>query len=320
MGISPIFEPMNTKKIYLTSALIGLLSAGLVLGLYSFVKSPETVTKEQNDAYREVITNNYRIYSIPLPEKLEFAGERVPLEITDVAERMDREMLVNTFWHSNTFLSIKRANRWFPVIEPILASNGVPDDFKYLALIESGFMNVVSPAGAVGYWQFIEETGKSYGLEINSEVDERYNVEKATQAACQYLKQAYDKYGSWSLAAASYNSGMFGPQKQIERQGEKNYYDLLLNDETSRYVFRILAMKEIMNNANQYGFVMRPADMYAPLKFENIQVDGQNIDLVKLAKDNGVNYKEMKIYNPWLRDNTLANKNKKSYTIKIPKK
>lgn len=311
---------MNTKKIYWLFALLGIAVAGAVLALYSFVHNSDSVTEEQNDAYREVIAEKYRIYSIPLPEKMEFAGENVPLEITDVAERMDREMLVNTFWHSNTFLSIKRANRWFPVIEPILASNGVPDDFKYLALIESGFTNVVSPAGAAGFWQFIEETGKSYGLEINSEVDERYNVEKATQAACQYLKQAYSKYGSWALAAASYNSGMFGPQKQIERQRESAYWDLLLNEETSRYVFRILAMKEVMNNADQYGFVMRPSDMYAPYHFDNIQVDGQNIDLVQLAKDNGVNYKEMKIYNPWLRDNTLANKGKKTYTIKIPKK
>jgi membrane-bound lytic murein transglycosylase D len=311
---------MNPKKVYLTSAAVGIISACLVLLLYSFIEHSDKATKEQNDAYREHIASNYKIYSIPLPEKMEFAGERVPLEITDVAERMDREMLVNTFWHSNTFLSLKRANRWFPVIEPILASNGVPDDFKYLALIESGFMNVVSPAGAAGYWQFIEETGKSYGLEINSEVDERYNVEKATQAACQYLNQAYKRYGSWSLAAASYNSGMVGPQRQIDRQGEGSYYDLLLNEETSRYVFRIIAMKEIMNNAHQYGFVMRPSDMYAPFKFDTIQVDGQDVDLVKLAKENSVTYKELKIYNPWLRDNVLKNKSKKTYTIKIPKK
>lgn len=311
---------MDSRKVFWWSVSSGLLGAVVFMLLFSFAEKAKNTEQQKNEAFRQVINENYRNYSFPLPEKIEFCGESVPLDIPDVSERMDRELLVNTFWHSNTFLSIKRANRWFPIIEPILASNGVPDDFKYLALIESGFANVVSPAGAAGFWQFLAETGKGYGLEINEEVDERYHVEKATHAACQYLRQAYEKYGNWILAAAAYNSGMYGPQKQIERQKENSYWDLLLNEETSRYVFRMVVMKEILNHADRYGFVIRPSDLYEPYEYTTIQVSDQNIDLVELAKMNGVNYKELKLFNPWLRDNTLKNKGKRLYSIKIPKK
>lgn len=308
---------MNVKRIYLISALVGMLSAVIVVISFSFI-TKKNPGQAENDAYREVITEKYRIFSLPIPEKLDFAGEVVPLNQPDVREKLDRELLINTYWHSNSLLSIKRAHRWFPVIEPILAENNIPEDFKYLALIESGFVNVVSPAGATGFWQFIDETGKSYGLEINDQVDERYNVEKSTLAACHYLQDAYDQYGSWTLAAASYNMGIGGPRKQIERQKQNSYYDLMLNDETSRYVFRILAMKEIINHADQYGFVIRPADLYEPLQFKVVTVDSTISNIADFAIGFGVTYKNLKLHNPWLRDNILRNKDKKSYEIKIP--
>ncbi len=310
---------MNSKKLYAFSALIGLGSAALAVLLFSFMQKGKP-TAEENKHYSEQISSNYRIYSLPLPEKLDFAGEEVPMDQWDVRERLDRELLVNTYWHSNTLLCIKRARRWFPIIEPILKANGVPDDFKYLALIESGLTNVISPAGATGYWQFIDETGKGYGLEINDQIDERYHVEKSTQAACHYLIDAYDKYGSWAMAAASYNMGIGGPIRQMERQNETTYWELLLNEETGRYVYRILAMKEILNNADKYGFVIRPSDLYEPLEAKSITIDSSITDLATFANSFNISYKELKLYNPWLRQNYLKNKEKKSYEIKLPAK
>lgn len=308
---------MNSKKIYFISAGIGMMSALLVLVLFGFIKKDEP-TREQNEQYTQQITERYKVFSLPLPEQLDFAGEQVPLELQDVREKFDRELLVNTYWQSNTLLCIKRAHRWFPVIEPILSANQIPDDFKYLALIESAYTQAVSPAGAVGFWQFIDPTARNYGLEINDEVDERYHIEKSTQAACNYLNEAYKKYGSWSLAAASYNMGMAGPSKQIDRQGQSTYWNLLLNEETGRYVYRIVAMKHIINNADQYGFVIRPADLYEPLKFKTVTVNYPIDDLAMFAKEHSITYKDLKIYNPWLRENFLKNKNRKSYEIKIP--
>jgi membrane-bound lytic murein transglycosylase D len=307
---------MKTSKLVLIAAGTGIASALLVIVFYSFI-SKQKPSKEENDHYSQVISEKYRIYSLPLPEKLDFAGEEVPLDQWDVREKLDREILVNTYWHSNTLLCIKRASRWFPVIEPILQANGVPDDFKYLALIESGLTNAVSPAGASGYWQFLESTGKEYGLEITDEVDERYHVEKSTQAACHYLVDAYDKTGSWALAAAGYNMGQAGPGRQMDRQQEKTYWDLLLNDETARYVYRILAMKEILNNANQYGFVVRPADLYEPVDSHVITIDSTISDLATFAKSQGITYKQLKLMNPWMRQNYLRNKSKKTYEIRI---
>ena len=308
---------MNAKRMYLISGILGLSAGALVVLLNSFINNGKP-TKEENEHYQKQITEKYRIFSLPLPEKLEFAGEAVPMDQMDVRERLDRELLVNTYWHSNTLLCIKRAARWLPVVEPILQANGVPEDFKYLAVIESGFTNVVSPAGASGFWQFIEPTGKEFNLEINDQVDERYHVEKATQAACNYLKQAYAKYGSWAMAAASYNMGIGGPIRQMERQQQNAYWDLLLNDETGRYVYRILAMKYIMNNADQYGFVIRPSDLYEPFQYTTVTVDSSITDLATFAKQFNVSYKALKLLNPWLRQNYLKNKERKSYGIKIP--
>ena len=252
------------------------------------------------------------------PTEIDFAGEKTPLNVADVRERLDRELLVNANLHATTQIIIKRANRAFSVIEPILKKNGVPDDFKYLAVIESGLVNAVSPAGARGVWQFMPETGKEFGMEINDEVDERYHLEKATEAACRYLINAKNKFGSWTLAAASYNGGMGGVNKQITFQGVDNYYDLLLTEETSRYVFRILALKQIMEYPHKYGFNLQPDDSYPTLPVKKVAVNGKVEDLAVFAKEQGINYKILKIHNPWLRDRKLTNSAGKTYTLEIP--
>lgn len=252
------------------------------------------------------------------PSKIDFAGENAPLNIADVRERLDRELLVNANLDATTLLIIKRANRAFPVIEPILKKYGVPDDFKYLAVIESGLVNVVSPAGARGVWQFMPDTGKERGLEINDVVDERYHLVKSTEAACKYLISAYAKFGSWTLAAASYNGGFGGVNKQITFQGVNNYYDLLLTDETARYVFRILALKEIMQHPAQYNFNVLPSELYKPIPVKKVEVTTTVPDLAVFAKEQGINYKVLKIHNPWLRDRKLTVVAGKSYTLEIP--
>lgn len=252
------------------------------------------------------------------PVEIDFAGEKAPLHIADVHERFDRELLVNANLDATTKIIIKRANRAFPVIEPILRKNGVPDDFKYLAVIESGLVNVVSPAGARGVWQFMPDTGKERGLEINDLVDERYHLQKSTEAACTYLLSAYKKFGSWTLAAASYNGGVNGVNKQITLQGVTNYYDLLLTDETARYVFRILALKEIMQHPVQYNFAMQPDELYPILPVKTIQVTASIPDLAVFAKEQGINYKILKIHNPWLRDRKLDVAPGKAYIFEIP--
>ncbi len=253
-----------------------------------------------------------------VPDSIDFAGERTPLKITDVKERFERELIVNANLDATTLLIIKRANRAFPIIEPILKKNGVPDDFKYLAVIESGLVNAVSPAGARGVWQFMPETAKEKGMEVNDVVDERYHLQKSTEAACKYLLDAKARFGNWTLAAASYNGGMNGVNKQIEMQKVTNYYDLLLTEETSRYVFRILALKEIMKNPDKYGFNLLPVELYQNLPSKIISVDSTITDLAGFAQSQGINYKILKIHNPWLRDKKLLNPNRKRYEIEIP--
>lgn len=252
------------------------------------------------------------------PVSIDFAGESTPLQITDVRERLDRELLINANLDATTLLIIKRANRAFPIIEPILKKYGVPDDFKYLAVIESGLVNAVSPAGARGVWQFMPLTAKEKGMEVNEMVDERYHLDKSTEAACKYLLEAKAKFGNWTLAAASYNGGMTGVTKQIEMQQVDSYYDLLLNDETSRYVFRILALKEIMKDPVKFGFTVDVSEMYVNLPSKIITIDTSISNLASFAKAQGINYKILKIHNPWLRDKKLLNQNKKTYEIEIP--
>lgn len=252
------------------------------------------------------------------PTAVDFAGESTPLNIPDVNERFDRELLVNANLHASTILILKRANRAFPIIEPILKKNGVPDDFKYLAVIESALINAVSGSGAKGVWQFMPETAKEKGMEVNDCVDERYHLEKSTEAACKYLLSAKEKFGSWTLAAASYNGGMTGVNKQIEIQKVNNYYDLLLNDETSRYVFRILALKEIMKNPEKFGFEIPKQELYELFPTRIIEVDSTITNLADFAIAQGINYKILKLYNPWLRDSKLENKTGKKYSIQLP--
>lgn len=253
-----------------------------------------------------------------IPTEMDFASEKVPLNGYEIQERVDRELLINTHLHSSTILILKRANKVFPIIEPILLKYQVPDDFKYLSVIESALVNAVSSAGARGIWQFMPETAKEKGMEVSESVDERYHLEKSTEAACKYLVAAKEKFGSWTLAAASYNGGMAGITKQIEFQQETNYYDLLLNDETSRYVFRILALKTIMKNPEKYGFNLDPKLLYNNIKTRQIQIDSSVSNLAIFAKSQGINYKILKYHNPWLRDKKLDNPSRKQYYIQIP--
>lgn len=267
------------------------------------------------------ITNthkNYKVKALQLPNNLNLAGERVPIEIEDVKERMDRELLVNTYWQSNGLLLLKRAHKYFPILEPLLKKYGIPDDFKYLALAESGFIDETSTAGAAGIWHFMKKTGKEYGLEINKNVDERYHIEKSTKVAAAYLKKAKERFGSWTLAAAAYNAGNYGIAKRLETQQVTSYYDALLPDETERYVFRILALKEVISNPKKYGFVFDENDLYTLEKTKEIRVDSAITNIASFAKNFGLNYKELKKHNPWLRENHLNNKSKKNYLIKIP--
>ena len=265
-----------------------------------------------------VVSNDTKYSPVGYSLKMDFAGEEVPTFMADVQERLDKEMITNMNYHTNTTLVIKRANKVFPVIEPILAKYGVPDDFKYLAVIESSLVNAVSPAGARGVWQFMPATAKEKGMEVSDEVDERYHLEKSTEAACKYLLSAKEKFGSWTLAAASYNGGMNGITKKMEEQGVDNYYDLLLTEETSRYVFRILALKEIMSKSERYGFKIPNEALYYPIPTKKIMIDTTITDLAKFAKTQGVNYKILKIHNPWLRDKKLTVTTGKKYEIEIP--
>ena len=273
-----------------------------------------------DENFEKKLVNDYNVYALPLPESMEFAGETVPLKNPDIRERMDRELLVNTYWQSNGLLLFKRANKYFPLIEPLLKKYGLPDDFKYLAVAESGLEYTSSPAGASGIWHFMKGTGVEYGLEINDYVDERYNLEKATMVAAEYLKAAKGKFGTWTMAAASYNAGVGGMNKQINRQKETSYYDLLLNDETSRYVFRILALKEIMTHPQQYGFNFREKDLYTNIPTFKVKVDTPIEDWAEWVKPYGINYKILKLHNPWLRDTFLKNSSGKEYYIEIPEK
>ncbi|MGV9011768.1 MAG: lytic transglycosylase domain-containing protein [Flavobacteriales bacterium] len=303
--------PLLGRSFLLVCSIFG---AALLLETLTF-----STTGEGTDAdHQRQFNESYKVFSLTLPDKLDFCGESVPMNLLDVRERLDRELLVNTYWQSSSLLAHKRANRWFPVIEPILKRNGVPEDMKYIPLVESGLTNVTSPAGATGYWQFMKETAKGHGLEVNDQVDERYDVVKATETACAYLKEAHDKYGSWAMAAASYNLGQGNLERQLGRQKTTDYFALLLPEETSRYVFRVLAMKAIISDPERYGFHLRQRDLYPPYKTRSVDVSGAVDDLNDFAVRQGTDYKTLKLLNPWLRDNALTNASKKTYTVLLP--
>jgi len=257
------------------------------------------------------------VKGIRLSGNLTFAGEAVPNGF-DIRERIDREMMVNSYRHSATLQYLKLANRYFPIIEPILAQEGVPDDIKYLAVAESGLRNASSPAGAKGIWQFLASTGKEYRMIVNSEVDERYHVEKATHAACRYLKNAKDQFGTWSEAAASYNMGKSRLRKLQNSQKETEYYNMEMNEETSRYIPRIIALKEIMSNPNNYGFYLDQDELYPPFNYKIVEVSGAIPSWADFAHQHGTTYRVLKVYNPWLRSSVLTNSARKTYQVKIP--
>ncbi len=299
------------KVLSISSSIIALY---IVAQLFTFSVEPSLPIKNERAS-----KDSYAIFSLKIPEGINFAGEKTPYEKHWVKESLDRELLINTYWQSQTLLTIKRANRYFPIIEPILKEQGIPDDFKYLAVIESGLMpRAVSPAGAAGLWQFMSSTASEYGLEVNSEVDERYHIQKSTVAACKYLKKAYESYQNWSLVAASYNAGKAGINRQLNLQQANDYYDLLLGEETGRYVYRIIALKEILSNPNSYGFYVDEEDMYPKLKTETMIMNGSISNIADFAKSKNISYKELKDLNPWLRDNMLTNSRKKAYEIDLP--
>jgi membrane-bound lytic murein transglycosylase D len=290
-----------------------LLSAGFILTLLASAGSHSEISADDEEALMSAV-------SWSVPDSVSFAGEPMPLDNFDTRESLDRELNATAYRHGSTLLTIKRAGRYFPEIEKILRENGIPDDFKYLACAESDLSNAVSPVGATGFWQIMESTGKENGLTINREIDDRYNLEKSTQFACNYFKKAYERYGSWTMAAASYNNGFNGLSDQVEIQKQTSYYDLLLNDETARYVFRVVALKLILSDPSGYGFEIGEEDIYKPVPYKEVSVDTTVTSFEQFARHFDTNYKILKFLNPWLRKPFLTNSTGKEYVIRVPEK
>lgn len=300
----------NKRSIIAISAMTAVIAIMMIIG-FGFNGLKEKPILSSSDTI-------YSIQSFKLPDEVIFAGERMPLENFDTRESLEREILISAYRHSSTILIIKRANRYFPMIEKILKENNIPDDFKYLAAAESEYSNMVSPVGATGFWQIMPETGKEQGMEINTVVDERYHIEKSTEFACDFFSKSYEKYGNWTLAAASYNGGRRRMDEQIELQKQNNYYDLLLTEETARYIFRAVAYKLIISDPAAYGFDLDRKDLYPELEYNEVKVDTAVSDFSDFADKFGTNYKMMKSLNPWLRKPYLTPKVNKEYLIKIP--
>jgi len=297
-------------------AITTLSTAIVILGAYCLISA------EDGRKMRPEIPIMQSFSATPRFENnIEVFGQKINLSRYDLHERYERELTNMCYTHNSTILTIKRANRYFPIICPILKEEGVPEDLIYLACIESALNpRALSPAGAAGIWQFISSTGKEYGLEINGEVDERYNLVKETRAACKFFKKAYEKYGDWNTVAASYNGGQGGISKKLADQNQKTALDLLLVEETSRYMFRIMAMKEILRDPYNYGFVLYSDQLYKPIKTKEVTVSGSIDNITAFAEKQGTTYFQLKEFNPWLRDNKLTNKTGKTYTILIPEK
>ncbi len=291
---------------------LGLTAVFMAKSAYSGADENDPVTTGNRDSFI--------VYGVEMPGKVNFAGEPMPLDLFDVKESLDRELLSNTYFHSQTIRLIKLANRYFPVIEPILKKNLVPDDFKYLAVAESGLSQAVSPARAVGFWQLLKGTAQENGLEVGKEVDERYHVAKSTEAACKYLISSFQKYGNWSMTAASYNAGRRGISDQVKRQKKENYYDLLLNEETARYLYRVVALKLIFENPRAYGFNIPENELYPEIPSHTVVVDSTVANFADFAAEHDTNYKILKYLNPWLRDTRLTVGAGESYEIVIPEK
>jgi membrane-bound lytic murein transglycosylase D len=295
------------------TAIVLLASVIIIFSIAMGFKGFSSVPDTKSPADTVIINKPFK-----LPADVTFAGENLPLDNFDTRESLERELLTSAYRHSSTILIIKRANRYLPVIEKILKENDIPDDFKYLAAAESEYSNMISPAGATGFWQIMQETGREEGMEINNEVDERYDIEKSTQFACDYFKKSYEKYGNWTLTAASYNGGRAAIDEQITIQHQNNYYDLLLADETARYIFRAVAYKLIITNPENFGFRISKNDLYPELKYYEVKVDTAVSSFSDFAGHFGTNYKLLKFLNPWLRKPYLTAKQNKVYLIKIP--
>lgn len=304
---------------YLIVVIIFLITGYIIAAQYYVRRPQETEKTPVKRVSEDTKGNETHVILRDMPESIEFAGESIRLDDPDLAERYDREVILNTHFHSNTILLLKKSHRWFPLIEPVLERYGVPDDFKYLTLVEGGLSNDVSPRGAVGFWQLLPSTARELGLEVNSEVDERYSPIKSTEAACKYILRAKEKFGTWTNAAASYNVGMRGLARNMEKQKMESYYDLLLNEETSRYIFRILALKAIFENPDQYGFPIREDQLYQIEPVDSVVVTTSIRDLTEFAFSQGINYKVLKRHNPWLRKNTLTVSRNNSYVVVIPR-
>jgi membrane-bound lytic murein transglycosylase D len=294
-------------------AVMMILSAGFVIFIFAGALNSNRAPETTNN---EIIT----VASWDFPDEVSFAGEALPLTNFDTRESLDREVNATAYRHGSTLLTVKRAGRYFPEIEKILKENNIPDDFKYLACAESDLANAISPAGATGFWQIMEGTGREFGMTINKEVDERYCIEKSTRFACAFFRKAYEKYGSWTMAAAAYNNGINGLSEQVDIQKETNYYNLLLNEETARYIFRIVALKLIISDPASYGFSVSEKDIYQPIPYTEVSVDTTVASFEQFSRKFDTNYKMLKYLNPWLRKPYLTNSAGSEYKIRIPDK
>ncbi len=307
----PIQFTKNLK--YLTS------TVAIVFVLFFISQVLIAYAPKDKQQITEGVPADYKVFNVQLPKIPILAGERVPVHLFDVKETLDREFHINTYWQSNTILMMKRANRYFPIVEPILKEHGIPDDFKYLMVIESGMLNVKSRAGAAGFWQIMKTTGREYGLEITREIDERYHLKKSTVVACKYFKDAYRKFQNWTLVAASYNRGRAGLRRGLKHQQVSDYWELFLNKETARYVSRIIALKYIMQEPEKYGFYITPEDKYPPLPTYEIKVEKPIADWAIWAKKHNASYKLLRHLNPWILDKKLT-RNNKTYNVTLLKK
>jgi len=294
-------------------AIMLLLSAGFIFTLLVSADNNQLFTADNDESL-------FTAASWAIPENVTFAGEPLPLQNFDTRESLDRELNATAYRHGSTLLTIKRAERYFPEIEKILRENGIPDDFKYLACAESDLGNVISPVGATGFWQIMENTGREAGMTINKEIDDRYNLEKSTRFACDYFKRAYERFGSWTMAAASYNNGFSGLNEQVQIQKETNYYNLLLNEETARYVFRIVSLKLVISDPSRYGVSVEPEERYRPVAYREVKVDTSVTSFEQFARNFDTNYKILKFLNPWLRKPFLTNTGGREYIIRVPEK
>ena len=306
---------MKNSKLFLTIVFIAV-SIVAVIALFIAI-SALNIAKTRPVSLEQITIQSH---DINIPRNLNFAGEKVPVEMFNIKERFERELLSNCYFHSNTMILLKRSQRWFPVIEPILKEYGIPDDFKYLCVIESSLTNAVSPAGATGFWQFMESTAKDMGLKINKDVDMRYNVELETRAACRYFLKSYERFQNWTLVAASFNAGTRRVEKFMKEQKVNSYYDMLMAEETERYIFRIVAIKTIFENPERYGIFVSKNITYQPFRYKTVIVDYDVKNWADFAQEYEITYKLLKTFNPWLRSKSLKVKKDEQYEIKIPLK